>query len=625
MPEVLPRDTTNGLEDTDLSHWCYWDGTVIKGDDGIYRMYASRWSQEYSHRDGWHIGTRGMWAKSKNLMGPYIDQGEAWPDYRDGLGHNVVANRLKDGRYALLASEITPGDVYIGDGPDGPFKREGIIEVDANGFYEGWMRYDELDVGAFNSGALGRTSNIVAITRHDGRYQIMPRQCGIMISDDEFMGPYKLWGDRAWYGARNTPQYRMEDPTFWYSDGLYHLVVNQYLGNISYHLTSEDGIDNWRGRGLAYEGGKGVFKYTDGTENEWGTVQRPTVYVEDGEVKAFLFSVVDTSKGGDQPNDKHGSKIVMVPFDGKAFGTQIRDIVEKENSTFDVTPVPDGWNLSTIGEGGENSCGYDEEFETFRLRHSGKGVAFLNQPISGDISLKTLVMYQDWTKESHKGGVMLRSSLDYESKFILATLSNESGLTITARINEGDNPAQIVNLKDIKAPYYLRLERKGKEVECLISTSDMQNWQSVAKVEIDLGEDIFAGVAAGETSGEVARFKATDLHQFGKPTNEGIIANSFPDTIPADGVIDFEVEYEFNQTLDVWVALEDAATSKRYKVYRELLTIPKNTTNNKVKVHYKAGEALKSGSRVRVVIKAVPLHLHDSQAVQSFFKTVIVE
>ena len=49
---VIPRDTTNGLEDATLKKWCYWDGKIVKDDEGKYHMYASRWDEKYSHSKG---------------------------------------------------------------------------------------------------------------------------------------------------------------------------------------------------------------------------------------------------------------------------------------------------------------------------------------------------------------------------------------------------------------------------------------------------------------------------------------------------------------------------------------------------------------------------------------------
>ena len=49
---VGPRDPNNGLEDPTMKHWNYWDGKILRGPDGKYRMFASRWDQAMGHT-GW--------------------------------------------------------------------------------------------------------------------------------------------------------------------------------------------------------------------------------------------------------------------------------------------------------------------------------------------------------------------------------------------------------------------------------------------------------------------------------------------------------------------------------------------------------------------------------------------
>src|SRR3954462_895507 len=39
------RDTDNGLEDTTMEFWNNWDRKILRGPDGRYRMFASRWDQ----------------------------------------------------------------------------------------------------------------------------------------------------------------------------------------------------------------------------------------------------------------------------------------------------------------------------------------------------------------------------------------------------------------------------------------------------------------------------------------------------------------------------------------------------------------------------------------------------
>ena len=111
LDNVLPRDPQNGLEDTTMKQWCYWDGQIIKGPDGKYHMFASRWDQARGH-DGWSRSLA-VHAVSDNAMGPYKDTGLAWPDNQGGKGHNVTALVLPDKRYAVVVSETRPGDVLF--------------------------------------------------------------------------------------------------------------------------------------------------------------------------------------------------------------------------------------------------------------------------------------------------------------------------------------------------------------------------------------------------------------------------------------------------------------------------------------------------------------------------------
>ena len=51
-PDVGPRDPDNGLEDRTMKKWNYWDGQILRGKDGRYHLFASRWDQSKGH-GGW--------------------------------------------------------------------------------------------------------------------------------------------------------------------------------------------------------------------------------------------------------------------------------------------------------------------------------------------------------------------------------------------------------------------------------------------------------------------------------------------------------------------------------------------------------------------------------------------
>src|SRR3954463_8080158 len=83
---VGARDPGNGLEDDGKNGGVgpqketnfYWDGKIVKGEDGKYHLYGSRWA--YSNGFGPPVGPGGSgWqssvpikAISDNVIGPYV-------------------------------------------------------------------------------------------------------------------------------------------------------------------------------------------------------------------------------------------------------------------------------------------------------------------------------------------------------------------------------------------------------------------------------------------------------------------------------------------------------------------------------------------------------------------------
>lgn len=298
-PGVLPRDPENGLEDATLKQWCYWDGRILKGADGKYHLFASRWDQSRGHK-AW-VESLAVHAVSDMAMGPYVDKGVMWPMDWGGKGHNVTALLMPDGRYAVVVSETRPGDVFVSRSPDGPWEHLGAIRVVRNEFSD-----------------YGRMSNVAIMIRPDGDYMIVARSGAIWISKQGILGPYTVQGPPIYPQVEGLPLINLEDPAIWYSGGLYHIVVNSWSERKAWHLTSEDGIHHWKFRGLAYDPTTDFLRYTDGTINHWNKIERPGVLLENGHVTAFTFAVLDVEKNEELGNDEHGSKIIVVPFDGAA-------------------------------------------------------------------------------------------------------------------------------------------------------------------------------------------------------------------------------------------------------------------------------------------------------------------
>jgi hypothetical protein len=59
-------------------------------------------------------------------------------------------------------------------------------------------------------------------------------------------------------------------------------------------------------------------------------MERPGVALVKGHVAAFTFAVLDVPKDKELGNDNHGSKVLVVPFDGVAFDRDMQKIAKAE-------------------------------------------------------------------------------------------------------------------------------------------------------------------------------------------------------------------------------------------------------------------------------------------------------
>lgn len=326
-PGILPRDAKNGLEDSSLKdlplstnvakadvpkRYYYWDGQIIKAPDGKYHMFASRWDQSRGHGGWW--GSSAIHAVSDNLIGPYVDKGLVWPESYGGIpgrGHNVTALTLPDGRYAVVVSETRPGSVYISKSLDGPWGQPIPITFGTN---------------EFQSNSRGLSSNMSLMVRPDGSYEIVQRSGLVLISTNDVSGPYFVQGPSAYSAVPELhPMRTLEDPVVWHSGGLYHIVANDWSTRKAYHITSVDGIHDWTFRGLAYDPTTDFVRYTDGTVNHWNKMERPGVYIENGHVVAVTLASIDIPKEEDHGNEPHGSKVLVIPFDGAALDRDLQN------------------------------------------------------------------------------------------------------------------------------------------------------------------------------------------------------------------------------------------------------------------------------------------------------------
>jgi len=314
---VLPRDTSNGIESTKGAgvhpDFYYWDGQIIKAVDGKYHMFMSTIPGNTAFNPGWLSSDAYHAVSQSNVLGPYVRQDYVYSNGGSHKGHNVSAAQLSDGSYVVVVSEIVPFTIYKSTSLDGP-----------------WTGCSpQSDVGM---------SNISFVERHDGKFEITERNGGLAIADT-LCGHYVRQQPKTTYTARNAntvyptrsstpgvsnPTYAYEeDPHIWRSGGMYHIIYSGSGDRVGWHVYSPDGLTGWKDNGYAWSPRdyQKIFCYEGSTTcNAWYKMERPGVVLENGHPMYITWAVADVDKDNMvTAGSNHGTKIVVVPFDGVAF------------------------------------------------------------------------------------------------------------------------------------------------------------------------------------------------------------------------------------------------------------------------------------------------------------------
>ena len=322
---VLPRDISNGIESAKGAgvhpDYYYWDGEIIKAVDGKYHMFMSTFSGNQSFNPGWTSSDAYHAISQTNVLGPYVRQDYVYTNNGSHKGHNVTAAQLSDGSYVVVVSEIVPFTIYKSSSLDGPW------------------------TGCQPTSGIG-ASNISFVERHDGKFQIIERNGTIAISST-LCGNYVKQTPTCTYtqnnsdaqgnpvvgsvyakrtsvpGVSNPTNIWQEDPHIWRSGGMYHVIYSGSGDRVGWHVYSPDGLTGWKDNGYAWSPRdyQKIFCYEGTTTcTAWYKMERPGVVLENGHPMYITWAVADVDKDNSIPaGSNHGTKVVVVPFDGVAF------------------------------------------------------------------------------------------------------------------------------------------------------------------------------------------------------------------------------------------------------------------------------------------------------------------
>ena len=314
-----------GLE---MKGYWVWGSSVIKGDDGNYHMYASRWSKMLPFHPGWMVGSEIVHATSKTPEGPYkfedVALGARGTQFWDGKScHNPKIVKYKD-TYILYYmgsthpfEAITKENVNAFDlsskwciaarwgkrigiatskSPNGPWKRldKPIIDVKPNSYYS------------------FLTSNPSPLIKKDGSVVLLfkgrhYKEDGIKHSDmsigvataPSYDGEYTVIGDKPLFSMERFGE--VEDPHMWSDKDGYHMIAKDQRGKITGFAGdgllahSADGI-NWTidDNPKAYTK---TVKWNNGKTIKQGQLERPFVLIEEGKPTHLFFATMNGAGG----------------------------------------------------------------------------------------------------------------------------------------------------------------------------------------------------------------------------------------------------------------------------------------------------------------------------------------
>lgn len=292
-----------------------WCGSVIKGEDGKYHMFASRWPKALSFSPHWLTNSEIVHAISGKPEGPYTFVDVALPprgeQYWDGkMTHNPAIRKVGD-TYLLYYT----GTTYHGamPTPEHPTSDTSALQLEAHmheriglatskSVFGPWVRRDKpiLDVRP-NSWEQYLMSNPAPLVKDDGSIllyykgveRLRTHAIGLAVAKN-FEGPYERVSDKPFEMGMGA-----EDPVMWFENGKYHALMldcdKKYSPKEIFYATSPDGL-KWTVPTNPIAISKEV-RWADGIVRHMSSTERPWVLVENGRATYVFFATGETKNG----------------------------------------------------------------------------------------------------------------------------------------------------------------------------------------------------------------------------------------------------------------------------------------------------------------------------------------
>jgi hypothetical protein len=303
---LLPAPVGGGFA---MDGYWVWDPSVVKGEDGKYHMFASRWTKELSFGN-WVTNSEVVRAVADTPVGPYTFVEVVLPprgkEFFDGCTtHNPRIVKYKDlyllyyfGNTYYFDRPVPGSDVWADGRAHRAWMNKRIGLAVASSVNGPWKRMDSPVIsprpGKWDASI---TSNPSPVVKPDGSIYLMykssaknydpPLLLGAAMAKD-YKGPYKRLSDEPVFSFHSNAKKDndVEDPFVWWAGDHYELIMKDRFGHIcgeeggGIHASSKDGV-KWQLSNPVKAYSRHV-KWDDGTTVNQANFERPFLLFENG-------------------------------------------------------------------------------------------------------------------------------------------------------------------------------------------------------------------------------------------------------------------------------------------------------------------------------------------------------
>ncbi|MDR3095225.1 MAG: glycoside hydrolase family protein [Bacteroidales bacterium] len=305
----MPVPLNSGFQMEGFHVWC---GSITKGEDGRYYMFASRWPEGGGY--DWVLDSEVVLASADKPTGPYKYESVVLPKrgtkYWDGMmTHNPTIHKYKDTYLLYYTGTTYPERKYPLAWAN---KRIGLAT--AKSVKGPWKLLDapilEPRPGKWDNQI---TSNAAPCIMPDGKVILVYKstktgfwtnghwdfnlRLGVALADS-FEGPYKQVSDEPILTFSGTKDSNAEDACIWHDKDGFHMICKVFeaghtlvgQNNAGICAVSKDGV-NWQlaEHPKAYSR---TIVWEDGRKETMKLLERPQLLIEDGVITHINFAAI---------------------------------------------------------------------------------------------------------------------------------------------------------------------------------------------------------------------------------------------------------------------------------------------------------------------------------------------